>query len=111
MTMRRGGVGLSVKLTVDESGCSPMVFVDIAGHGGEFTISVGECVVERGGPRRGEIGAEDGILNRVGNMLCHVCAEGCNASGTLSGGFSQSGGGEDGVLWDRRPCDREIVTR
>jgi hypothetical protein len=51
-----------------------MEFVDIAGHGGEFLISIGESVFERGGPRRRGIGVENGILNRGGNILCHVCA-------------------------------------
>jgi hypothetical protein len=76
MTMRRRFVGLSVKVTVDDGGCCPIMFLDVADRCGKFRMSVGER-----GPRGGGIVENRGTRDRVGHIVSRVCEECCSVSG------------------------------
>jgi hypothetical protein len=75
MTMRGRFVGLSVKVTVDNGGCCPMLFLGVTDRGGKFRMSVGERR-----PRGGGIVENLGTRESVGHVVASVGEERCNVT-------------------------------
>jgi hypothetical protein len=75
MTMRRRWVGLSVKVTVDNGGCSPMMSLGVTDRGGKFRLSVGERR-----PRGEGIVEIIGTRESVGHVVASVGEERCNVT-------------------------------
>ena len=79
MTEWRRWVGLSVKVTVDDGGSSPMMSLGVTDRGVKFRLSVCERR-----PRGDGIGEMKGNRERVGHVVARVGEERCKVTSTES---------------------------